>query len=64
MSLFSSIQLASNALNAAQIGLQVAGNNIANADTPGYIRQQVVLSPAPTQQYGGLLLGLGVQVEG
>lgn len=63
MTLFSSLQVANNSLLAAQIGLQVAGNNIANANTPGYIRQQVVLTPAPTQKYGGLLLGLGVEVQ-
>ncbi|MEX1223551.1 MAG: flagellar basal body protein, partial [Pirellulales bacterium] len=64
MSLFGSIQLANNALRAQQIGLQVVGQNISNANTPGYIREQVVLSPAPTQQVGSLLLGLGVQVDG
>src|SRR6185436_19860307 len=63
MSLFGSIQNAGNALNAAQIGLQVTGNNIANANTPGYIRQRVVLLPTPTQRYGNLLLGTGVKVE-
>jgi len=63
MSLLSSIQLASNALRAQQIGLQVVGQNIANANTPGYIRQEVVLRPAPTQQFGNILLGLGVEVE-
>ena len=64
MSLFSSIQLASNSLRATQIGLQVVGQNIANASTPGYSREEVVLSPAPTQRKGGILLGLGVQVQG
>jgi len=63
MSLFGSIQLANNALRAQQIGLQVVGQNIANANTPGYIREEVVLSPAPTQRVGNLLLGLGVEVE-
>lgn len=63
MTLFSSIQTASNALLAAQLGLQVTGNNIANANTPGYIRERLILSPAPTQRYGGLLLGLGVEAE-
>ena len=63
MSLFSSIQLANNALLAAQLGIQVTGNNIANANTPGYIRQSVVLTPAPTQRYGDLLLGMGVDVS-
>ncbi len=64
MSLFSSIQLANNALRAMQIGLQVTGQNIANANTPGYIREEVVFSPARTQRIGNLLLGLGVEVEG
>lgn len=63
MSLFTSLQIANNALRASQIGIQVAGNNIANANTPGYIRQEVNLTPAPTQQVGGLLLGLGVEVQ-
>jgi len=63
MSLFSSIQLANNSLRAQQIGLQVTGQNISNANTPGYIREEVVFKPAPTQRIGSLLLGLGVDVE-
>ena len=39
MSLFSSIQMAGNALQANDIGLQVVGQNISNANTPGYIRE-------------------------
>ena len=31
----------SGAYQAAQIGLQVVGNNIANANTSGYIRQEL-----------------------
>jgi flagellar hook-associated protein 1 FlgK len=62
MSLFSSIQLANNALRAQQIGLQVVGQNISNANTPGYIREELVLTPAATQRLGSLLLGLGVDV--
>lgn len=62
MTLLSSIQIANNALIAAQLGLQVTSNNVANANTPGYIRQNLVLTPSPTQRYGGLLLGLGVDV--
>ncbi len=63
MSLYSSIRMASNTLQANQIAMQVIGQNIANANTPGYLREEVVLSPAPTQKKGGLLLGLGVEVE-
>lgn len=64
MSLFGTIQIANNSLNAASLGLQVTGNNIANANTPGYIRQRLLQSPAPASRQGGLLLGLGVQVTG
>lgn len=64
MSLFSSIQLAKNSLLISQLGIQVAGNNIANAGTPGYIRQEINLVPAPSQEYGDLLVGLGVRAEG
>jgi len=64
MSLFGSIRLASNALQATQVGLQVVAQNISNANTPGYIREEAIFSPAPTQQNGQLLQGLGVQVKG
>lgn len=62
MSLFSSIRMASNTMRADQIALQVIGQNIANAETPGYIREEIALKPAPIQKLGGLPLGLGVQV--
>ncbi|MBN2476200.1 MAG: flagellar hook-associated protein FlgK [Pirellulales bacterium] len=63
MSLFSSIRMAANTLRAMDISLQVTGQNIANANTPGYIREDVILAPSPTQRVGGLLLGTGVDVE-
>jgi len=63
MSLFGSIQMGANTLQAMQIGLQVTGNNIANANTPGFVRQEVIYSPAPVQKIGNLVLGLGVQVD-
>jgi flagellar hook-associated protein 1 len=63
MSLFTTLQLAKNALNVAQIGLQVTGNNMANANTPSYLRQELLQTPAPSHRRGDLLLGLGVQVE-
>ncbi len=64
MSLISSIQLANNTLRAQQIGLQVVGQNISNANTPGYIRQEVIYSPGSTQRVGDLLFGTGVDVVG
>jgi flagellar hook-associated protein 1 FlgK len=63
MSLYGSIRLASNTLRADQIAMQVIGQNIANANTPGYIREEVVLQTAPTQRFGYLTLGMGVEVS-
>jgi len=63
MSLFGSLQIAGNALQATQIGLQVVGNNIANANTPGYVRERTIFTPAPVQNIGNLSLGMGVQVS-
>lgn len=63
MSLFGSIQMAANTLRANSIALQVVGQNMANANTPGYIREEVVFVPGPTQRVGGLLMGSGVRVD-
>jgi len=63
MSLFGSIQMGGNTLQAMQIGLQVVGNNIANANTPGYVRQEAIFVPAPVQTHGHLILGTGVLVD-
>ena len=63
MSLFGAIKMGGNTLRAMQIGLQVVGNNIANANTPGYVRQEAIYVPAPVQRQGRLILGLGVEVD-
>jgi flagellar hook-associated protein 1 FlgK len=63
MSLFGSIQMGGGTLQAMQIGLQVVGNNIANANTPGFVREDAIFAPAPVQHLGGLVLGTGVLVE-
>lgn len=64
MSIFGSLQMAGNTLSAMQIGLHVVGNNIANANTPGYVRERAIFTPAPVQKIGNLTLGLGVKVAG
>lgn len=64
MSLFGSIQMAGNTLQAMQIGLHVVGNNIANANTPGFVRERVIYQPAPVMKLGDLTLGLGVEIGG
>ncbi|MBY5920025.1 flagellar hook-associated protein FlgK [Ferrimonas balearica] len=48
-------------LHAAQMHLAITSNNIANATTPGYSRQQLLVSARP----GGFMgAGSGVQVDG
>jgi flagellar hook-associated protein 1 FlgK len=64
MSLFSALQVGVGTMQAAQIGLEVVGQNIANANTPNYSLEQVTYVPGPTVSQGGLLLGSGVQVQG
>ncbi len=56
--------MAGNTLQAMQIGLHVVGNNIANANTPGFVRERAIFAPAPVQRLGKLTLGLGVEVTG
>ncbi len=51
------------ALEANQVGLEVTGNNVANVNTPGYSRQQVVYSNVPTFSHKGFFIGQGVQVS-
>jgi len=63
MSLTTSLQIGRSALGASQLAIQVAGNNVANAATPGYSRQVVGLSPTRDVQAGNLFLGRGVQVS-
>jgi len=64
MSLLSSLKMAGNTLQAMQIGLHVVGNNIANANTPGYVRERAIYTPAPVQRLGNLTLGMGVEIAG
>ena len=63
MSLMSSLSIGRQGLSVSQIGLQVAGNNISNSQTPGFIREEMLLQPGPVQENGTLRLGSGVQVE-
>ncbi|MFI4898537.1 MAG: flagellar hook-associated protein FlgK [Phycisphaerales bacterium JB059] len=64
MSLTAAIQIARSALTTSQIGLQVAGQNLANLGTPGYTRQVASLSPIRSNQSSEFYIGRGVQVDG
>ncbi len=49
-----------SAMNAAQVGLATAAHNIANANTPGFNRQEVVLGARLAQSTDAGFLGQGV----
>src|SRR5512135_329613 len=51
-----------SALNAAQLGICTTSNNIANANTPGYSRQQIIQVAQLPQKTGSGYLGQGVNV--
>ena len=57
------INIGTRALQANQLALQVAGNNIANVNTPGYSRQNVVMQNLPGQYTGSGFIGKGVDVK-
>jgi flagellar hook-associated protein FlgK len=51
-----------SALNAAQTALSVIGDNLANANTPGFHRQVVDLTEMTPTQIGNISIGHGVQI--
>ena len=57
------LNVGARALQANQVALQTAGNNISNVNTPGYSRQSVVLKTALGQYTGSGYLGKGVDVQ-
>lgn len=64
MSLTSAMQIGRSALNASQLAIQVAGNNLANAATPGYSRQTGDFVPvAGDRSTPGGTIGQGVAVR-
>lgn len=63
MSLTSSLLIGQTALTASQVALQVTGNNLANAATPGYHRQRVDLTTIAGQRQGNVFTGRGVQIS-
>jgi len=50
-------------LDAARKGLDVIGNNVANAATEGYHKQRINLSPSFSKQQGSVMIGGGVDVQ-
>jgi flagellar hook-associated protein 1 FlgK len=61
--LTTSLWLAESALQATQGALEVTTNNIANASTPGYSREQAVLTERTPFEQGGIVYGTGADLQ-
>ncbi|MBQ7618128.1 MAG: flagellar hook-associated protein FlgK, partial [Desulfovibrio sp.] len=57
------LTIGKSALNTAQAWVNVTGDNIANADTPGYTRRYVAQNEAATVTIGHNQYGLGSNAE-
>jgi flagellar hook-associated protein 1 FlgK len=60
--LLSAMNAGKTSLSTTQKVIEIAGNNIANVNTPGYSRQKAVLTPYPSLTFGGFVIGQGVKV--
>mgnify|MGYP001765028764 CR=1 FL=1 len=56
------LNIATRALNTNLSALQVIGNNIANVNTAGYSRQNVLLQSSGYQEFGNGFFGKGVEI--
>jgi flagellar hook-associated protein 1 FlgK len=61
-SIFNALHIGYSGLNAAQIGIDTTGHNIANAETAGYTRQRVVTAAATPISIDPGQRGNGVQI--
>lgn len=64
MSLNSALAIASSSLDLFSLGIQVAGNNINNSTTPGYVREKLIIEPTPPSRSAGVLVGTGALAYG
>ena len=64
MGLISSLFTASRSLEIYTAGIEVAGSNVANANTPGYVREELLITASAPFENGGLLLGTGASTDG
>ncbi|MFO1019130.1 MAG: flagellar hook-associated protein FlgK [Planctomycetales bacterium] len=64
MGLFSAVRNAGYALEVFSTGLQVAGNNISNANTPNYIRENLNVVTNSSYSENGVTIGTGARILG
>ena len=61
MSLTAALSTASRALEVFSTAVQVSSQNLANANTPGYIREELKLTTENSFARGDLIVGAGVK---
>lgn len=64
MGLNSALRVAGRSLENFTAGIQVAGQNISNATTPGYIREELNIEAERPYRIGNLLIGTGADATG
>lgn len=60
---FVGLYTGSSGIRAAQVGIDTASHNVANANSPGYTRQRVELGARPTYESPNGRIGTGVDVQ-
>ena len=61
---FGSFYVGNSGLSSSQNALNVTANNLANVDTKGYVRQQVVFSDRHYNEFKSEAIGVNVQQAG
>lgn len=64
MTLNAALVTASRSLNLFSLGIQISGNNISNANTPGYVRNHLVIEDGKPYRVANLLIGTGAFAVG
>ncbi|MDY0189097.1 MAG: flagellar hook-associated protein FlgK [Desulfuromonas sp.] len=62
--LFGALNVGKTGLMLSQKGVEVAGNNVTNANTEGYSRQTLEVSSAPSLEFNGTMVGQGAVATG
>jgi flagellar hook-associated protein 1 len=63
MSISTIFDIASSGVAAQRQAIEVSGENIANVNTEGYSRQQVIMVNGPVPNTNGTAIGTGVQIQ-
>lgn len=63
MGLTGAMHVGRSGLSAAQLAIQITGNNLANVASPSHSRQVPVLGSVPAARQAGLLIGRGVAMR-